>query len=608
MSSDAHRHGQRITRRSFLAGTVAVAAAGGAAAVTGYVRSRGDGGKAAGDSALLRATSRGGTLRTFNLDATIEDTLDPHLTQMGPVQNMHAAVFSKLLQYADEEAGTIVPDLCEGMPEQPDQLTYVIRLRSGVKFHSTPVSLLSHPGAAGRTLDATDVKYSIERQMSVSSPQYRRFFRAANWSAIDSIEAKDAQTVVIKMKSPVAPFISLLAGRHSFIIPREIVDVNDEAKRDIDMVGSGPFVLDTWQSGKLMKLARNPTWFAADDHAGSDGATRPFLDAYEAHHSPQEDAFLQLVFDDKHVDSTEFTDVASLNRERQSNLSDIVVEQADATGLLASRLLLDRPPLKDDRVRRALHLAIDRHAMVAALYPPMAEQRSARISGPIAPASSWAIADAELAKRPGYRTGSARAEDVKAAKQLWSAALGDAAPDLRIFFAGAPRIIPDQAIDLLQHQVQDALGVHVTASTDPSGYALIASGLRRNLEGASEGVVPFTFNFEDGGVDLDEALYAQFRSGAPNNTYRVQDATLDAMLDEQRREFDAQARHKQGLAIQAYLMANVNARLEYLAPVRRRVTWGYVRNGYMAPWYGSTYRLADTWLDTTHPLWSERQA
>ena len=168
---------------------MAVAAAGGGVAITGYVRSRGDGGKAVGHSALLRATSRGGTLRTFNLDATIEDTLDPHLTQMGPVQNMHAAVFSKLLQYADEEAGTIVPDLCDGMPEQPDQLTYVIRLRSGVKFHSTPVSLLSHPSAAGRTLDATDVKYSIERQMSVSSPQHRRFFRAANWSAIDSITA-----------------------------------------------------------------------------------------------------------------------------------------------------------------------------------------------------------------------------------------------------------------------------------------------------------------------------------------------------------------------------------------------------------------------------------
>ena len=607
MSSDAHRHAQRITRRSFLLGSVAVAAAGGGAAITGYVRSRGGGGKASGQPALLKATSRGGTLRTFNLDATIEDTLDPHLTQMGPVQSMHSAVFSKLLQYEDEQAGKMVPDLCDGMPEQPDQLTYLIRLRQGATFHDTPVSRLAHPTAAGRALVADDVAYSIQRQMNASSPQYHRFFRAANWSAIDTISVQDRHTLVIRMKSPVAPFVNLLAGRHSFIIPREIVDTNDEAKRDIDMVGSGPFVLDTWQSGKLMKLARNPKWFAANDHTSGDGGARPYLDAYEANYSPQEDVFLQVVFDDKHIDSTEFTDVAALDRERASNLSDIVVEQADAMGILASRLLLDRPPLKDDRVRRALQLAIDRQAMLGAMYPPLAEAPSARLSGPIAPASRWAIADADLAKRPGYRTGSDRADDVKAAKQLWSAALGSAPTGLRISFAGVPRIIPDKAVALLQRNLQD-VGAQVTTGADPSGYALIASGLRRNLEGASDGVVPFTLNFEDGGVDLDEALYAQFRSGAPDNTYRVQDATLDAMLDKQRREFDTQARHKQGLAIQAYLMANVNARLEYLAPVRRRVTWGYVRNSFMAPWYGSTYRLADTWLDTAHPLWPERQA
>ncbi len=607
MSSDAHRHGQRITRRSFLLGSVAVAAAGGGAAIAGYVRSRGGDGHAATEPALLRATSRGGTLRTFNLDATIEDTLDPHLTQMGPVQNMHAAVFSKLLQYEDEAAGTIVPDLCSAMPEQPDQLTYIIRLRGDATFHDTPVSRLAHPSAAGRVLDADDASYSFERQMNASSPQRRRFFRASNWSAIDTISVQDKQTLVIKMKSPVAPFISLLAGRHSFIIPREIVDTGDEAKRDIDMVGSGPFILDAWQSGKLMRLVRNPTWFAANDRADEQGGSRPYLDAYEANYSPQEDVFLQVVFDHKRVDSTEFTDVAALDQERQSNLSDIVLEQADATGILASRLLLDRPPLKDDRVRLALHLAIDRHAMIDALYPPMAEQASARISGPIAPASRWAISASDLAKRPGYRTGSERDQDVKNAKQLWAAALGDAGADLHIAFAGVPRIIPDHAVGVLQHQLQDVLGVRVTTSTDPSGYALIASGLRRNLEAASEGVVPFTFGFEDGGVDLDEWVYPAFRSGAPDNTYRVQDATLDAMLDKQRQEFDATARRAQGVAIQAYLLANVNARLEYLAPVRRLVTWGYVRNSLMAPWYGSTYQLADTWLDTAHPLWAERQ-
>ena len=57
---------------------------------------------------------------------------------MGPVANMHSAVFSKLLRYDDERAGTIAPDLAAAMPEQPDQTTYIIRLREGVTFHDTP--------------------------------------------------------------------------------------------------------------------------------------------------------------------------------------------------------------------------------------------------------------------------------------------------------------------------------------------------------------------------------------------------------------------------------------------------------------------------------------
>ena len=66
------------------------------------------------------------------------------------------------------------------------------------------------------------------------------------------------------------------------------------------------------------------------------------------------------------------------------------------------------------------------------------------------------------------------------------------------------------------------------------------------------------------------------------NTYRLQDPTLDALLDKQRGEFDEDARHKIGLDLQEYLLANVNARIEYLAPIDRRLTWGYVRNSHHA--------------------------
>ena len=115
-------------------------------------------------------------------------------------------------------------------------------------------------------------------------------------------------------------------------------------------------------------------------------------------------------------------------------------------------------------------------------------------------------------------------------------------------------------------------------------------------------MAPFTFGFEDGGVDLDDWLYPQFRSGAADEHLpRCRTRTLDAMLDKQRAEFDADARRKLGLDIQDYLLANVNARLEYLAPVERRLTWGYVRNSHMPIWYGSNEHLADTWLDTSHP-------
>jgi hypothetical protein len=59
--------------------------------------------------------------------------------------------------------------------------------------------------------------------------------------------------------------------------------------------------------------------------------------------------------------------------------------------------------------------------------------------------------------------------------------------------------------------------------------------------------------------------------------------------------------------VQDYLVANVNARLEYAAPVDRRLTWGYVKNSHHPIAAGSNYHLADTWLDSSHPAWAGRK-
>jgi len=604
---------RRLTRRRFLASSGATLAAASAAAVVGCRDKKSSTAPAAGRAKPGTAVStRGGVLRTYSLDAMIQDSLDPHLTQMGPIANLHAGVFSRLYRYTAGPGGDIVPDLALAMPEQPDNLTYVITLRDGAAFHDTPQVRAAYPGLAGRALTADDVKFSIERQSSRNSPQARHFYRQGDWTPIDRIDVSDARTLTIKLKQPVAPFLGFLAGRHAFVIAKETVDALDQANSPGAMVGTGPFLLDSLEPQVAMRLRRNPLWFARDDNPGGIGTGRPFLDGYDAFFDPQEDVFQRVAFERRAVDTTGFSDPAVLDTERKTNLADIVLEETDAGAILASRLLLDRAPFKDDRVRRAFHLATDRGAIMNLLYPAVDGGRaSAKLSGPVAPAmQQWAIADADLRKRPGYRSDDAgRAADIQEAKQLWAAALGDGpVGDVRVLFAGIPKAFVDRAMPAFQRQLLDALGLNIVPIVDPSGYALIASSLGRNIDGAAEGVTLCTFALEDGGDDVDDWLYPHFRSGQPMNTYRLQDAQLDAMLDKQRAEFDTDARRKLGLDIQDYLVRKVNARLEYLAPVRRRLTWGYVRNSSLPAWHGATERLADVWLDTTHPSWRPRSA
>src|SRR5438477_2577130 len=476
MAQQPPRTRRTISRRRFLGSSAVIAGAAAIATTIGCARTKRSSPLAPSPTAApspLPVGSRGGTLRAFNFNAMVPDTLDPHVTQAGPIVNVHSAIFSKLLRYDDERTGTIVPDLADGMPEQPDALTYIVRLRDGVHFHDTPAFRLAHARTPGRALDASDVKYSIERQLRTGS---QRFFRHAQWANIERIDVQDARTLTISMMAPVAPFLAFLAGRHSFILPRNLAGPQDRFDDPLSLIGSGPFMLDAFQQQNAVKLVRNPAWFARDDRPDI-GAGRPFIDGYNAYYSPQEDLFEQVSFEHARSDYANFQDVAALIRERTTNLGDVVLEETDSGAVLASRLLLDRAPFRDDRIRRAIHLAIDRRAFADAVYPPMETHASARLSGPIPPAlDRWSLPAGNLAQLPGYRTDAAGPdEDLRTAKQLWSAALGGGSiGDVHAMFAGVPKGIAAKGTPELQRQLHDALGINVVPAVDSSGYTLMA--------------------------------------------------------------------------------------------------------------------------------------
>lgn len=615
----------RITRRRMLAGTAVVGASAAAAVVVGCgggsstpKTPAASGGKTPAGSATqppagaslqtAAAKTRGGIYRSFTFDALALDTYDPHQTQFGPMYNMHAAVFSKVLQYDDDVNQIISPDLADGMPEQPDKLTYVIKIRKGAKFHDTQRVRQNFPAAAGRELTAEDVKYSIERQINDASPQKALYYRSGQWKSIDKIEMPDQYTLRITTKAPNAAFLHYLADRNAHIVAKETVDANDTMNTDTAMVGTGPFVLDDFKAVEVVKVRRNPAWFAKDDNPHNIGMDRPFIDGYDSIWTPQSNSAEEAALNSKQVDATGFEDDSTALRVSKSNSNYSLVESGVA-GWVNSRLWLSsQSPLKDFRLRQALHLAVDRKTVSEQMFPVPEGLRSFLVAGPITyPMTLWALPQSQIEARPGYRSDKAgRDQDIAQAKQLWAAASGPSS--LKVIFAGVPTYIPQKALPEFKRQMQEFLGVAIQDEVDATGYTTLAQCLLRDTADASDGTCGFTWGYDNGWIDLDDWVYPYFHTGGTKNSFLLSDPDLDKMLDSQRAEFDRPARQKIGYDIQNYLLDKVLARLDYSAPVNRFVQWNYVKNQVVATWFGHNYLYANTWLDQGDASYGGRPA
>jgi len=578
---------RRLSRRQFL-GTLAGATV---AAIVGC------GGRGPEPSPLPIAGGRprpvrGGVLRLPGFEAAVLDTLDPHQTQFGPIYSAHSAVFSKVLRYEDILRGVITTDLAAAMPEVigDPPLEYVVRLRPGVRFHR-PSQILGHTPTreerlvGGRELTAEDVKLSFERQMNETSPRRPWYYRAYQYQVIDRIEAVDRYTVRFVLKEPTAPFLHFLADTNAFIVPREVVDENDEMNRQEAMIGTGPFV---WGGLKVLEEARflrNPEWFGWDEPE----LERPYLDGYVSIFAA-DDALMEAAFRQKRLDAALYYANPTWVLKVREDYPEVQAVDAGFSAWVNIRLRVDRPPYNDLRLRRAIHLATDRQQVIDALW-----QGWGRFHGPINPMLHWALPDEELLSRPGYRTGPGREEDLHEARQLYEAA---GRPPLEITFSNLPPYIA-QYSSQYRRQLESVLGAEVSVKVVPQ---------HEMAEGHLRGTIPFSFAYDNGWIDLDDWTYPFFHSRGTKNSFRLSDPTLDRMLEAQRREFVLERRRQLGWEIQRYLLDRVLARIDIATPINLWVAWPYYRNFRPYVFFGTSYQLADAWLDSSHPSYGGRPA
>jgi len=174
-------------------------------------------------------------------------------------------VFDTLVGYDD---GTnLVPKLATSLPTiSDDGLTYTFDLRPDVPF--------VRKGEVVRMLTAADVKASLERVLNPNlkptpSPVSEAFFSviegadavlAGTATEASGIKVVDDDTVTITLKQPDRSFLNVLAMTFGSIVPIELAG-DDATAFQADLVGSGPYYLDSYTPGQNAVFKRNPHYW-----------------------------------------------------------------------------------------------------------------------------------------------------------------------------------------------------------------------------------------------------------------------------------------------------------------------------------------------------------
>jgi|HubBroStandDraft_4_1064222.scaffolds.fasta_scaffold88930_1 peptide/nickel transport system substrate-binding protein len=263
------------------------------------------------------------------------DTLDPEANSVNESIWLDQNLYSRLLQPNSTGTG-LLPDLAQTWTITPDGLTYTFHLRTDAKFSN------------GSPVTASDVVYSISRA--------RAF--AGGWgfllTAVKSLSAPDAHTVVITLSQPHAPLLADLAMYAYSVVPESLVKAQGSGFFQ-HPVGSGPFMVTSYSPDSEVDLAANPYFYG----------TKPQVKKVKILIVPNDNARV-LMLESKKADVIE-------------NPPGNLVDQIDKTPGLSVQLFpstrvdfvqLDEhfAPFKNVLVRQAVNYAIDRSAIVKLAY------------------------------------------------------------------------------------------------------------------------------------------------------------------------------------------------------------------------------------------------
>jgi peptide/nickel transport system substrate-binding protein len=506
---------------------------------------------------------RGGVLRVAEREAP---NLDPHLSISFLTHHYASLIYSHLVRFPhgpeQKHSGdfSILPDLAERWDLSADGKTYTFHLRKGVRFHNKPP-------VNGREVTAQDVKYSLERFKAKSG------FRS-RFDEVQTIEVVDPSTVRITTKEPFAPLLNHLASpTYAAILPREAEEKFGNFNSVEAAVGTGPFILRSYQKGVKMRYERNPTFHLKG---------LPYLDAVEIEITPDPAARLSMLRAGR-VELVQVSSFVSIDDARaiQQSHPHMIVTPVNVLGQGKLYMRTDQPPFNDVRVRRAVSLAIDRKAMRESLF----HGEGCLDNGPVPCAlADWKL---DLSKEEPARVKHHLGYDPQEARRLLGQAgfPGGLTTPMWHWPGYAP---PWPSLYELVAENLERAGIKVELKPQEYGAYISTTYLGKFDKLAFGPVTPFT--------EVDDFLYGMLIPGQPNNRSSVNDPELTPLLVAQRRALDPKERKKIVDGIQRYLLEK--AYYVFIPQVPFHAVFPpYLKGHLYHDGYGMGHRIMWAWLD-----------
>jgi dipeptide transport system substrate-binding protein len=283
----------------------------------------------------------------------------PSINTTGTSFDASEQIYDNLVDF--ERGGTkVVPGLAEKWDVSKDGLEYTFHLRKGVKWQSNKNFKPS------RDFNADDILFMFERQWKENDPYFKvtssnhaYFGDMGMPKLLKSVDKVDEYTVKIVLNAPEAPFLSNLAMQYAGVQSKEyaiaMLKAGTPEKLDQEPVGTGPFMLVQYQKDAIIRYKAFPQYWAGkakiDDLIFSitpDASVRwAKLQKGECHVMPYPNpADLPAIRKDPNV---------------------VVMEQPGLNiGYLAYNTT--KKPFDDVRVRKAVNMAINKKAIVDAVY------------------------------------------------------------------------------------------------------------------------------------------------------------------------------------------------------------------------------------------------